>query len=248
MKCPHCGSPLGLEDEFCSFCGQPNKLARKHQADMRRYRQEFTRTQQNVYLKTRRFASLTIPIIIICVLILLNVGAVVFVQSSWSIGSDLEKKEIRRHLSEHRENLEFYLTSGDYCGFASYYNSNSLYLMDDFEEYDVIIYAAEGYFSIFRILLNTSIYGNFYLDEENIPTTARSMSQNLDNIFNAEEYYSYREEKLTETNQKYLYDIQEQAKALLITYCGLSPEEVDALPDMSSAKQQEVLERRLGAL
>ena len=52
MKCPHCGSPMGLEDEFCSFCGKPNEFAKKHQEDMKHYHKEFKETQEKVYKKT----------------------------------------------------------------------------------------------------------------------------------------------------------------------------------------------------
>ena len=52
MKCPYCGSPLGLEDEFCSFCGQRNQFAKKHQADMKHFKKEFSKTQGSVCQNT----------------------------------------------------------------------------------------------------------------------------------------------------------------------------------------------------
>ena len=73
MKCPHCGAQIGLEEKYCPFCGLPNEFARKHQEDMDRYEQEFQQTQSEVYQKTRHFTSLTVPLTVIFVLILLNI-------------------------------------------------------------------------------------------------------------------------------------------------------------------------------
>ena len=79
MKCPHCGAQIGLEEKYCPFCGLPNEFARKHQEDMDRYEQEFQQTQSEVYQKTRHFTSLTVPLTVIFVLILLNIVSFVFV-------------------------------------------------------------------------------------------------------------------------------------------------------------------------
>ena len=73
MKCPHCGAQIGLEEKYCPFCGLPNEFARKHQEDMDRYEQEFQQTQSEVYQKTKHFTSLTVPLTVIFVLILLNI-------------------------------------------------------------------------------------------------------------------------------------------------------------------------------
>ena len=78
MKCPHCGAQIGLEEKYCPFCGLPNEFARKHQEDMDRYEQEFQQTQSEVYQKTRHFTSLTVPLTVIFVLILLNIVSFVF--------------------------------------------------------------------------------------------------------------------------------------------------------------------------
>lgn len=249
MKCPFCGSPMGLEDEFCSFCGQRNTLAQKHQADMRHYQNEFTKTQQEVYTKTRRFASLTIPMIILFVLLLLNIGAIIFTRSSWDIGSSFLEHKIEKNADEHRSQLEACLEAGDYYGFSAYYNTNSLYMVDEFREYQAVVSAADSYFRIYETLLNTSEYGNYYLDPENLASTARSLTYCMEEIFDLEHSYSYDKELyLSDDKMAVIHTIQDQTKAILIAYGGLTPEEAEDLPDLSASKQQKLLERRLKEL
>lgn len=249
MKCPYCGSPLELEDEFCSFCGQRNTLAQKHQADMRHYKREFSKTQQEVYTKTRHFASLTVPLIVLFVLFILNIGAVIFSVSGWKIGSSMLENKVEKNAAQHRENLESFLESGDYYGFSSYYNTNSLYMADEFNEYNAAVYAAESYFRIYQILLDTSEYGNYYLEEENLSSTIHSITRNLEEIFDVERNYSYQKELyLSDEKMDIIFNIQEQTKAILVAYGGLTPEEADNLPNLSTSKRQEILERGLNNL
>lgn len=56
--------------------------------------------------------------------------------------------------------------------------------------------------------------------------------------YNADEYFT------DETNAA-LTDLRTQTKAILVAYAGLTPEEAEALPDLSSRKQKEYLERGL---
>lgn len=145
MKCPHCGAQIGLEEKYCPFCGLPNEFARKHQEDMDRYEQEFQQTQSEVYQKTRHFTSLTVPLTVIFVLILLNIVSFVFVAKSWDIGSGLQKQQIHSHLSKHQENIDTYIQNGDFCGLSYYYSQNSLYFEDAFDKYNALISASDSY-------------------------------------------------------------------------------------------------------
>lgn len=247
MKCPHCGTPLGLEDAFCPFCGQPNTLAKKHQEDMKHYKNEFKKTQQEVYTKTNRFASLTVPIIILFVLLLLNIGAVVFVSKSWDIGRSMLESKISKNVSSHEKNLKDFEEAEDYYGLSNYYNSNSLYLSDDFKAYSAVIQTADSYASIYRILANIS--DSYHFQDENISSTVNSIVLNLDYIFNVEQTFAYRKEThLTEEKMAVIAKIRTQTNAILVSYGHLTKEEAEELPNLSASRQKELLEGRLAEL
>lgn len=247
MKCPYCGSAMGLEDEFCSFCGEQNPYAKKHQADMKRYKTEFSKTQQDVYAKTRRFTSLTVPLVILFVLFVLNIGAAIFAGSAWNIGTKMAKNKISHNASHHRENMERLIEEGDYPGTASYYHANSLYFVDEFDEYDAVVAAADSYYSIYRMIVDQSGPRKYNFEPEYLPSTIRSVTNNLDMLFNVERDHEYHAEiSLTEEKLAVIHDIQSQTKAILITYAGLTFEEAEDIPNMSASRQKEVLERSLG--
>lgn len=246
MKCPFCEGPLGLEDEVCPYCGKPNEFFKKHQAEMKHYEKEFTKTQTEIYKKSKHFANLTVPIILLCVLVILNVAAAIFVSYSWDIGSVMLENKINKNAFTHKENLQRHIDDKNYYGLASYYNNNSLYMADQFDEYQAVVYTADSYFSIYRMLLESPEYRSYNFDSENISSTVRSITLNLDTIFNVKQHYTYNKDLLAEDKMEVIEAIQSQTKAILVAYGGLTIEEAESLPDLSASKQQELLERRLG--
>lgn len=246
MKCPYCGSSLELEDEFCSFCGKPNQFAKKHQADMQHFNREFTKTQQSVYEKTHRFATLTTTLVILLVLVILNVAGAVFFSYSWRIGDHMVKKDILDHEEEHRKNLETFIQTEDYHGMSSYYNSNSLYIADEFQEYNAVVSVADNYFSIFQQLADSKNASYDMMDREELSSVVRSITYNLESIYNVEQNYNYRKDIcLTEEKMAVIRKIQSQTVAILAAYGGLTLEEAKEIPNLSTSRQQEILERSL---
>ena len=214
---------------------------------MDRYEQEFQQTQSEVYQKTRHFTSLTVPLTVVFILILLNIASFVFVAKSWDIGSGLQKQQIHSHLSKHQENINTYIQNGDFCGLSYYYSQNSLYYEDAFDKYNALISASDSYRNIYRILVDTSSsYNNYYFDADEISHTITTLARDIHDIYNLEENYSYNaEEYFTDETNAALTDLRTQTKAILVAYAGLTPEEAEELPDLSSRKQKEYLERGL---
>lgn len=243
MNCPNCGNPLGLEDEVCPFCGAPNTFAQKHQADMEHYERAFRKTQQEVSQKASRTASYMTPMILIAVMVLLNVAALAISHSSYRIADSIINRRITRNAAEHRENIEAYLEDGNYFGMSSYYDQNDLYYGDEFEEYDALVSAANDYYYIYSTLVDKNDYS---FSEDSIDSTIRSLCNNLQDLYDIENSYSYHKDTaLTEDKMEYISDIRHQTEALFITYASLSADEAASLGDLSAKRQQELLKERL---
>ena len=90
----------------------------------------------------------------------------------------------------------------------------------------------------------SSYYPNYYFDDDEISRTITTLARDIHDIFNLEENYSYnKEEYFTDETNAALADLRTQTKAVLVAYAGLTSEEANALPDLSTAKQKEYLER-----
>ncbi|HIS25589.1 MAG TPA: zinc ribbon domain-containing protein [Candidatus Pullilachnospira intestinigallinarum] len=245
MKCPHCGAPMALDDKFCPYCGQANTLAKKHQADMEHYQKEFQETRRQVYRETSRFTRLAVPITILFVLFLLNLAVYLVWSQSWEIGSALMRNRIADDSSTHEARFQEYLEDGDYMGLSGYYDANSLYLSDTFDEYRAVLQGADTLGYIFQQIQYT-FSGETRPDEEDLERLADTLSNLIPQVYQLENQYSYNTELyLSEDKQAHIRAIQDLCSALLIRYAGLSREDTLSLPDLSESRILQLLRERM---
>ena len=239
MKCNNCGGNMGLEDLKCPYCGTPNPFAEKHQEDMRRFEKEFAATKEEVVTANKKRAGRNTSLILILVLILLDVGAVIFAGISSDIAYSIKEKRIQAQADQHMENILALLEEGDYCGFSAYYSANSIYYATsgtDLEDYRWLLQDLEKYIS-----------GNSYsFRKESMSRTCAYMAENITKLWSVEDQYSYRQEiYLAPDKLSYIQDMRERVSLLLQTYAGLTEEEAGSLGDLSQGRIQKILEERL---
>ncbi|MBO4915421.1 MAG: zinc ribbon domain-containing protein [Oscillospiraceae bacterium] len=146
MKCPYCGGEVGLEERFCSYCGQPNEQAQRHHQDMAHFRKQYAATEADVVGKAERYAQ-TIPRVV--VILILLIASVVM----WAVSSDLSlyPEKTRRRAAERNpepviDQLEGYLAERNYMSFASYFEYNDLRTYNSpFEDYSDLCWCAVSY-------------------------------------------------------------------------------------------------------
>ena len=248
MKCANCGATIGLEDRFCPYCGAANRLAVKHQMDMDRYEKSYESVRADVTEKSRRTASITAPVIIAAILLLMNVGAALFVHSSWDIGKSRINREMRTHLDDYRADFDQYLAEKDYGSYSGYYNTNSLYMLDDLDTIRPIERAAACYDRIFSETMNYNGFGYEYSYDgsaESLKRTAGSIAGQVVELYDLENSYSYNsEEYMTPENQDVIRTIRSDTEVLLKSWFSLTDEDCAALPSLSKNGVEELIIRR----
>lgn len=86
----------------------------------------------------------------------------------------------------------------------------------------------------------SSSCNNYYFDTDEISHTITTLARDVHDIYNLEDNYSYNaDEYFTDETNAALTDLRTQTKAILVAYAGLTPEEAEALPDLSSRKQKD---------
>lgn len=246
MKCPYCGSPMGLEDKYCPYCGRPNLMAVQHQSEMDYYQEEFERTQDEVFKKTeglRRHGSwlavLAVTLVLLMVSIVLNVKA-------WDIGYELRTKRVKAQTDENNAIIKEYLEAGEYGQFEGFYDANSLDIDYTNREYSAVYWAAKRYVRIISYISGIHDNYNYSFREDYITETCEYIADDLIYLFNIEKEFNYSaDECLTEDKMVFIKDIQNRAGIMAKTYFGLTDEDVADIPNMSKIKLGSLIEKRV---
>lgn len=241
MKCNYCGGNLSLEDEKCPHCGRINQEARQHIQDMKRYSGEFEETKQDVYKTTKRYSQISSRVILLAILI-----ALIFVCFLWDHFYYQISMAIRRTISNIK--LESYSSvMDDYIE-----NEEYLKLTRFVEQKDIAVYE-ENYRQYEDILAAARSYRNLYLglialpqtEEEYLPQEAQYLSDELERFYRylSPETYAWEEpHNNVEQEEAALADMKEKVRLLLMTYCGLTDEEIEGMEAMTSSRRAVLIE------
>lgn len=246
MKCEYCGGSLSLEDEYCPHCGQPNKHAKQHIKDMRRFQGEFEDTRNYVYEKTKTYTEMTVRVIIIAVLIILIVVTSIARVRSWKIVDSLREGSAAMHYAGYSKVMDQYLAEEDYVDFYQYcLEKNIRYYKGAYEEqYGRVIQLAMMYSSL---LDNFSNYIDF--QEGGSPdTTVRNIQDSLYSFYRYYEEDSswyYGNGQVTEQYLEAADTMLVNVEDILVTYCGFTREEAQEMQELSSASRAVLLEEKL---
>ena len=159
MKCRYCGSNLGIEDEYCPYCGKVNDQAAGHQAVMKDYLNEFERTKTEAKVK-----SITAGRIGRFVVIGLMLAAIMIMGISIAINSDVEnrikkeEKRISKELNKYEDDVTATLKNlekdRDYLALSYYVLNYRLRSDDRYDDYARVFTAVISYRAVFEDILN----------------------------------------------------------------------------------------------
>lgn len=248
MKCENCGGNLSLEDLNCPYCGTVNKHAQQHVRDMKRYHGEFQETKKDVYATATKYTGITVRAIMIAVLLILTVVLAIVGAESYSFRRILLEKRAEKNFAEYCAVMDQYLEKEDYMAFHAFVEANSIGGYDtDYEKYIPIMRASSQYTYLYDNILG--VYTNTLKENEDSMASDRVkyLSEQLNYFYDSldMENYEYIENYDSLQNRNALAQMEQNVKALLQTYCGLTKEDVDGLGEMSEARRMVLLEERI---
>ena len=248
MKCPGCGANLGLEDQYCPYCGTENPHARQHQAEIQNFRHEFEKTRDRVEERANRFAGLAVPATILGIAVVLLIASLIFSMNAYQIGTSIRTKHLAAHGTELRARIESALDERDYGFIETLYSSQDLYLLTSsygnnqiLKDYEMIFRACEYYEWAAATIADLPGRSGYRFSNERIRETCEYLADNLHELYTMENKNWYDESCLTADKLEQLHMIQGQMSALLVTYAGFSEEETARIPDQSEGKLQDIL-------
>jgi len=241
LKCPYCGAPLDLEDNFCSHCGKLNEQVKQHVDDMNRFKTEFSETKEEVYQTTKRYTAATVRIVIIALLVILNVAIAVVGSRYYSFERMLGEADSERNFTKYSAILDSYLEEGNYHAFYNFMMSKDVPTYDSaYEQYSQIENLASQYIYIYEYIMKAYLIEDSNQRESLCKYTADTLEYFYENL--DMERYSYYENYDREENLKGIAGLKEKVEMLLVTYGGISPEDAALFETYTSAKRAMILE------
>lgn len=246
MKCEHCNGNLTLEQEYCPHCGQPNKHARKHIDDMRRYQGEFEDTRRYVKDKVTGYTAISVRVVILSVLIVLCLVFIAVGSNAGRITRSIQRNKADRNFREYAQILDEYLEKGDFLEFGSFCDYKGIRTYDSAyeEKYGQIINACNWYESAFTQLMNFACFDEADRINQMTELTGDSLEYFYKYYRNDDSFYSGQDGE-QELYRKTLNQMERDIELLLSVYCGFSKEEAEEFPQMSKAKRNILLEEKL---
>ena len=97
MKCKHCGAEIGLEENYCRYCGQPNDQALRHTQDMTNYHRRYAATETAVVSRTKRYSQIILRAALILVILIATIVMYLVAENAYSIPETIRRREANRN-------------------------------------------------------------------------------------------------------------------------------------------------------
>ena len=248
MKCQHCGHNLNIEENFCSYCGQPNPFAVKHQEAMLRFEKDYERTKKDVLEQSTRFNRHTVRLTILAVLVALIAATTVFLIKADDIRWWRMEKRVEAQADQHREAIGRLMDDRDYLGMYSYFTNNDIRYTDTFREYDSV---SDSSFQYRQFYTDLMILQAKKTDADSFRYYSESMlleciAQEIYRINECLEPQTYNEAAYTAEKMAFMEDVRDRVETMAESYFGLSREEALATRDMTVARINVMLEDHYG--
>ena len=227
MKCKHCGAEIGLEENYCRYCGQPNDQALRHTQDMTNFHRRYAATETAVVSRTKRYSQIILRAALILVILIATIVMYLVAENAYSIPETIRRREANRNPEKTIAAMDSYLENRDYRAFASYLNYNAIRLYGtDFEDYSKLAYCAE-YYGDFVLRLEKLF---LHTDREawlqySASSDIRWLCQSLEDFL--DEYERVKRTGESEPFLSYIEDMRDTMMGMLRVYLGIDEQKLE---------------------
>ena len=244
MKCQNCGANLNLEDRFCSYCGEPNPFAVRHQEQMERYEKDYRETRKAVLEQSSRFNRRTVNITVIAVLTALIALCGLLYARADDIRWWKMERAVASQAEVHRQELDRLMEARDYPALNSYCRRNRIDYSDALREYDAVSDMTYRYMSFYDELMTLqgkrADSGAFqYISESEL---TERIAVSIYSVYEAMEPRVYNAEAFQGERMAYMEDLRDHMEIMVSGYFGISPEEAAGMRDMTQTRIAVLLE------
>ena len=97
MKCKYCGAEVGLEENFCSYCGKPNDQALRHTMDMASYHRRYAATEAAVVKKSKRYSQIVLRAVLILIILIATIVMYAVTENAYSLPETMRRREAEKN-------------------------------------------------------------------------------------------------------------------------------------------------------
>lgn len=245
MKCRYCGAEVGLEENFCSYCGKPNDQAIRHSREMASFHRRYAATEAAVVSKANRYSQVISRAVLILVMLIATVVMAAVTENAYSLPEAMRSREAGKHPEQTCAVLDAYLESGDYRSFSSYITYNGIRTYGTvFEKYTNVSWCADAYSSF--VLHLESLFLQTDRDrwlQYSASSDIRWLCQSLDDFL--DDYESAQRNEESELYLGYIEDMRQTMGQMLHVYLGIDEQELAEFLTLSENRKAVYVEEVL---
>lgn len=248
MKCKYCGAEVGLEENYCKYCGRPNEQAVRHAQDMASYHRHFAATEAAVVNKTNRYRQIVLRIALIFTLVILTLVMYAVANHAYSIPETLRRRAAEKDPALTVSRLDAYLDARDYMSFVSYMDYCDLRTFgsapEAFSKYSRL-HSCAYYYQDFVLRMESLL---LHTDREdwqkyNADSDIRWLCQAMDDFIS--DYNRTSLDGEDPFSAPYLEDMYQTMMEMLHVYLGIDESEREGFLSLSLTKKAAVVEEVL---
>ncbi len=239
MICEKCKHEVGPEQLKCPYCGADNPFAIQHEENMRRFENEYAKTEKEVSRFGKAVEGLGKKAAILVVLL---IGIIVMsLVASANYADPDEEKKVRRdalkHAAQYAEEADGFLERGEYVEYVSFLYAHELmnFPPEEFERFRGVQYVANEYYECIRHMEEIVLRSDDPEYFDGLDTDIKNFCMYVEGFYEVLKVWEESEEN--EMYRSCMKDMDAELHAAMRTYFSMDEDGVQEFLNMSRAQK-----------